>query len=157
MDTHERWRFPCGLTCIMTNKQHCDEKQLREEPGQRSSGTLCPCNAAQVAVFTHPCRFAFLHRLNSLRAQPREQVNEQRRRVGILHGLTYRANSAQRPRPLLPSPDGGLRVLFVCSKTTQRNKQIAMGRKKFNMDPKKVTLSCCGPLSLIWVSTTWMS
>ena len=24
------------------------------------------------------------------------------------------------------------------SKTTQRNKQIAMGRKKFNMDPKKV-------------------
>lgn len=23
------------------------------------------------------------------------------------------------------------------SKTTQRNKQIAMGRKKFNMDPKK--------------------
>lgn len=79
------------------------------------------------------------------------------RRVGILHGLTYRANSAQRPRPLLPSPDGGLRVLFVCSKTTQRNKQIAMGRKKFNMDPKKVTISCCGPLSLIWVSTTWMS
>ena len=25
------------------------------------------------------------------------------------------------------------------SKTTQRNKQIAMGRKKFNMDPKKVS------------------
>uniref|UniRef100_A0A8C1VRY7 Cytohesin 1a n=1 Tax=Cyprinus carpio TaxID=7962 RepID=A0A8C1VRY7_CYPCA len=25
----------------------------------------------------------------------------------------------------------------ICSKTTQRNKQIAMGRKKFNMDPKK--------------------
>ncbi|XP_042560708.1 cytohesin-3-like, partial [Clupea harengus] len=24
------------------------------------------------------------------------------------------------------------------SKTTQRNKQIAVGRKKFNMDPKKV-------------------
>lgn len=28
--------------------------------------------------------------------------------------------------------------LCLCSKTTQRNKQIAMGRKKFNMDPKKV-------------------
>lgn len=27
---------------------------------------------------------------------------------------------------------------FCHSKTTQRNKQIAMGRKKFNMDPKKV-------------------
>lgn len=27
------------------------------------------------------------------------------------------------------------------SKTTQRNKQIAMGRKKFNMDPKKASLS----------------
>lgn len=27
---------------------------------------------------------------------------------------------------------------LVSSKTTQRNKQIAMGRKKFNMDPKKV-------------------
>lgn len=27
----------------------------------------------------------------------------------------------------------------MCSKTTQRNKQIAMGRKKFNMDPKKVS------------------
>lgn len=25
-----------------------------------------------------------------------------------------------------------------CSKSTQRNKQIAVGRKKFNMDPKKV-------------------
>lgn len=32
------------------------------------------------------------------------------------------------------------------SKTTQRNKQIAMGRKKFNMDPKKVRelLEPCG-------------
>uniref|UniRef100_A0A3B5LS80 Cytohesin 3b n=1 Tax=Xiphophorus couchianus TaxID=32473 RepID=A0A3B5LS80_9TELE len=26
---------------------------------------------------------------------------------------------------------------YCCSKTSQRNKQIAMGRKKFNMDPKK--------------------
>lgn len=31
-----------------------------------------------------------------------------------------------------------LMILFSCSKTSQRNKQIAMGRKKFNMDPKKV-------------------
>lgn len=29
-------------------------------------------------------------------------------------------------------------MFLHCSKTTQRNKQIAMGRKKFNMDPKKV-------------------
>lgn len=41
-------------------------------------------------------------------------------------------------------------MFFRCSKTTQRNKQIAMGRKKFNMDPKKVTI-CCG-WSLIWES-----
>lgn len=40
--------------------------------------------------------------------------------------------------PPQPSPDRGARVLFRCSKTTQRNKQVAMGRKKFNMDPKKV-------------------
>lgn len=32
----------------------------------------------------------------------------------------------------LPSP-----ALF-CSKTLQRNRKMAMGRKKFNMDPKKV-------------------
>lgn len=31
--------------------------------------------------------------------------------------------------------------VFFCSKTSQRNKQIAMGRKKFNMDPKKVPQS----------------
>lgn len=30
---------------------------------------------------------------------------------------------------------------FNYSKTTQRNKQIAMGRKKFNMDPKKVRIT----------------
>lgn len=29
-------------------------------------------------------------------------------------------------------------MILCCSKTSQRNKQIAMGRKKFNMDPKKV-------------------
>lgn len=29
-------------------------------------------------------------------------------------------------------------LFLMHSKTTQRNKQIAMGRKKFNMDPKKV-------------------
>lgn len=34
-----------------------------------------------------------------------------------------------------------LNVVFFCSKTSQRNKQIAMGRKKFNMDPKKVPCS----------------
>lgn len=26
-----------------------------------------------------------------------------------------------------------------CSKTLQRNRKMAMGRKKFNMDPKKVS------------------
>lgn len=31
-----------------------------------------------------------------------------------------------------------LKLFKTNSKTTQRNKQIAMGRKKFNMDPKKV-------------------
>lgn len=31
--------------------------------------------------------------------------------------------------------------LLFHSKTSQRNKQIAMGRKKFNMDPKKVSLT----------------
>lgn len=31
-----------------------------------------------------------------------------------------------------------LPLMSFCSKTSQRNKQIAMGRKKFNMDPKKV-------------------
>lgn len=29
------------------------------------------------------------------------------------------------------------------SKSTQRNKQIAVGRKKFNMDPKKVLCFFC--------------
>lgn len=50
------------------------------------------------------------------------------------------------PHPLLLSEGvwliSLLFFLFFCSKTTQRNKQIAMGRKKFNMDPKKVRLMC---------------
>lgn len=29
-------------------------------------------------------------------------------------------------------------TLCPCSKTLQRNRKMAMGRKKFNMDPKKV-------------------
>lgn len=29
-------------------------------------------------------------------------------------------------------------ALCPCSKTLQRNRKMAMGRKKFNMDPKKV-------------------
>lgn len=33
-----------------------------------------------------------------------------------------------------PSPP----ALCLCSKTLQRNRKMAMGRKKFNMDPKKV-------------------
>lgn len=33
----------------------------------------------------------------------------------------------------------GFELFHTNSKTTQRNKQIAMGRKKFNMDPKKVS------------------
>uniref|UniRef100_A0A4W5MH34 Cytohesin 3 n=2 Tax=Hucho hucho TaxID=62062 RepID=A0A4W5MH34_9TELE len=42
------------------------------------------------------------------------------------------------------------------SKTTQRNKQIAMGRKKFNMDPKKVCLKSMlhykpWPSDVIWL------
>lgn len=40
----------------------------------------------------------------------------------------------------LPSPalHSNSFLFLMHSKTTQRNKQIAMGRKKFNMDPKKV-------------------
>lgn len=41
-----------------------------------------------------------------------------------------------------------------CRKNMQRNKQVAMGRKKFNMDPKKVlgtgtrlSRVCCTPWS----------
>lgn len=45
--------------------------------------------------------------------------------------------------PPQPSPDRGVCAFLCCSKTTQRNKQIAMGRKKFNMDPKKVRI-CMG-------------
>lgn len=37
-------------------------------------------------------------------------------------------------RPVIASS-----LFHTRSKTTQRNKQIAMGRKKFNMDPKKVS------------------
>ena len=45
-----------------------------------------------------------------------------------------------------------LHFRFLCrSKTTQRNKQIAMGRKKFNMDPKKVGFYV---FYLIWQSCT---
>lgn len=36
-----------------------------------------------------------------------------------------------------PSPHGTLPV-SPRSKASQRNKHVAMGRKKFNMDPKKV-------------------
>lgn len=50
----------------------------------------------------------------------------------------------------------------MCSKTTQRNKQIAMGRKKFNMDPKKVSrhssfLACkrLSDLSILKVLSFW--
>lgn len=28
--------------------------------------------------------------------------------------------------------------VYVCSKTLQKSRHVAMGRKKFNMDPKKV-------------------
>lgn len=42
-----------------------------------------------------------------------------------------------------------------CRKNMQRNKQVAMGRKKFNMDPKKVLgadtrlcRGCCTPWSV---------
>uniref|UniRef100_A0A6Q2YBR8 Cytohesin 1a n=1 Tax=Esox lucius TaxID=8010 RepID=A0A6Q2YBR8_ESOLU len=38
---------------------------------------------------------------------------------------------------LFQGNDGHISALCNYSKTTQRNKQIAMGRKKFNMDPKK--------------------
>ena len=30
-------------------------------------------------------------------------------------------------------------LFFIHRKNMQRNKQMAMGRKKFNMDPKKVS------------------
>uniref|UniRef100_A0A673KDI3 Cytohesin-3-like n=1 Tax=Sinocyclocheilus rhinocerous TaxID=307959 RepID=A0A673KDI3_9TELE len=40
------------------------------------------------------------------------------------------------------------------SKTTQRNKQIAMGRKKFNMDPKKVMINIVTFSSLTYYSLT---
>lgn len=33
-------------------------------------------------------------------------------------------------------------------KNMQRNKQVAMGRKKFNMDPKKVREGCSEPQAL---------
>lgn len=34
--------------------------------------------------------------------------------------------------------DDDVKVPFLFRKSMQRNKQMAMGRKKFNMDPKKV-------------------
>lgn len=37
-----------------------------------------------------------------------------------------------------PGIDPPPSVLCPCSKTLQRNRKMAMGRKKFNMDPKKV-------------------
>lgn len=43
------------------------------------------------------------------------------------------------PRALCRRPVTASSLFHTHSKTTQRNKQIAMGRKKFNMDPKKVS------------------
>lgn len=37
-----------------------------------------------------------------------------------------------------------LTAVLFCRKNMQRNKQVAMGRKKFNMDPKKVRGSGTG-------------
>ena len=46
-------------------------------------------------------------------------------------------------------------ALCPCSKTLQRNRKMAMGRKKFNMDPKKV-LGATG-LELAKLASRWDS
>lgn len=43
-----------------------------------------------------------------------------------------------------PSLCAALRAVLFRRKNMQRNKQVAMGRKKFNMDPKKVSGSGTG-------------
>lgn len=34
-------------------------------------------------------------------------------------------------------------MCFPCSKTVEKNKQFSNGKKKFNMDPKKVSSDLC--------------
>lgn len=38
-------------------------------------------------------------------------------------------------------PSVNVNLFFIFRKSMQRNKQMAMGRKKFNMDPKKVSVN----------------
>ena len=98
-----------------------------------SNGELCFRLAVHHCEGKEPCGRPELHlpgRLGDLRA-------------GALGGCGRSIPSCpvrtRTPGALCRRPVTASSLFCTHSKTTQRNKQIAMGRKKFNMDPKKVS------------------